>query len=264
MLQRFPVTKLLLIGLLPVASIIAYTGLQRTPTRAAVGGPAMTSGTTQPATQPTVTLVHLNMRSGIGLDDMRDLGRTADVIKRGDFITLNEVRGGYFSNQANDLGQRLTLNALFAPTERTRFRDDFGNALLTRLPIDLWMRIPLPGTQSAGHRNITLVHTRVGNVPTTVLFTHIDRVIDRAQQLAVVWQLFSNTNPPVVLMGDFNTRPDDPLLTPFRAFAADKKALTQPDTVDYIFTRGLNVLDSGVVSTNASDHPMIWATMTLP
>jgi len=263
MLQRFPVSKLLLIGFLPVASIIAYAGLVRTPTRAAVGGSAMMSGTTRPATQASVTLVHFNMRSGIGLDDTRDLNRTAEVIRRGDFITLNEVRGGYFSNQADELGQRLTLNALFAPTEHTRFRDDFGNAMLTRLPVDSWTRFPLPGTQASGHRNVTLVRTRIGDVPTTIMFTHIDRVIDRAQQLAVLWQLFSNTPAPVIVMADFNTRADDPLLAPFLPYVLDHAATTQPGTIDWIFARGVTALETGTVQNVASDHPMVWARVTV-
>jgi endonuclease/exonuclease/phosphatase family metal-dependent hydrolase len=259
---------------LPIAGIVGYVAFARWPAGAAAGNAQGMVLTTQPIETKSIRIATYNVHSLIGDDGRRDPDRTAAMLRDFDVVGLQEVRG-YFSGaprtQAEALGRSLSMNALFAPTERTRFHDDFGNAALTRLNVDSWFRIPLPGTQAAGHRNVVMLRTHLAGKPLTVLITHIDRVEDRALQLQAVWQLFSSLDEPCVVMGDFNTKRSDPLLHAFLTGATDAVAAnltaTAPDRddrIDWIFTRGVRVTASGIVDSHASDHPLVWAELTLP
>lgn len=257
--------RLLLIVLLPIAGMVAYVGFAKWPTGAAVGGAGTIVITTQPTTKPVLRIASYNINSA----QQRGIDAIASELKTFDLVGLQEVRGSLTGeSQAEQLGAIAGLNALFAPTERTMFHDSFGNAVLTRLPIESWQRIPLPGTQSSGHRNVLVLRTRLGDRPLTVMVTHIDRVIDRAEQLQFLWELFDRTAGPVVLMGDFNTRRDDPLLHRYRNGTTEALEaiglLPENDRIDWIFTRGVRVLDAGVRDNGASDHPLVWAEMTTP
>lgn len=263
--RRRLLLRLLVIVLLPVLGIVAYAAFSRWPTGAAVGGAGSMHLTTQPTTRPTLRIATFNINSA----RQRGLDAIAKEIEGFDLVGLQETRNTLTERpQVEQLGELARLNALFAPTERTQFRDDFGNGVLTRLPVESWQRIPLPGTQSSGHRNVLVIETRLGDKPLTVMVTHIDRVIDRAQQLQYVWELIDDHPGPLVLMGDFNSVEDDPLLHHFRAEAPDAiESLghaPKADRVDWIFTRGVKVLDAGVRDTGASDHPLVWAELTLP
>jgi endonuclease/exonuclease/phosphatase (EEP) superfamily protein YafD len=102
----------------------------------------------------------------------------------------------------------------------------------------------------------------------TVLVTHLDRTTDRAAQLQVVMDDFLGQPGPAVLMGDLNTRSDDPLLTRLRAAPGVIDCLTQraaamPETIDWIFVRGLECRDAGLRDEGASDHPLAWAELSV-
>ncbi|MBC7783992.1 MAG: endonuclease/exonuclease/phosphatase family protein [Burkholderiales bacterium] len=255
--------------LLILFAAVSYVGLAKWPAGGAVGDGAALTATTRPVAPASVRLATWNIHSGIGQDLAQDLARTARLLEGFDLAGLQETRGYIFSkSQVDELGAALTLNSLFSPNEWTRFHNEFGNALLTRLPVESWERVPLPGTQSSHHRNLLIVRTRIGDVQLTVNIVHMDRTVDRAAQLEKVWEIFSKQAPPCVIMGDFNTRFDDPLLQPFLAGSLDAVGAITPESkpprVDWIFTRGLHVIGVGIRETDASDHPLVWAELSLP
>ncbi|MGN6626273.1 MAG: endonuclease/exonuclease/phosphatase family protein [Tepidisphaeraceae bacterium] len=250
-----------------IVGIAAFVAFSRWPTGAAVGTGRDLLATTQPISRPVIRLAAFNIHSGVGADGTFNLDRTADTLRDCDLAGLTEVRGGFSSNQANDLGKKLSLNSLFSPNERTLFHDDFGNALLTRLPVTAWQRVPIPDTQLAHHRNVVILRTTIERQPLTVMIAHVVRGPDRANQLDYLYQLFSGFQSPVVIMGDLNTEHDDPLLLPFLQNSLDAIAAhnpADPHRIDWIFVRGLDVPASGLVDKGASDHPLVWADVTLP
>lgn len=251
--RAWPLAAALLAAL---ALALLYLGWRRTPAPPAAGRvdlPALA--------QDSIRLATFNIRSGRGNDGRRDLARTASLLRDFDLVALNEVDatwGG--AHDAETLARTLGMTALFAPSERRWWRPDFGNAALLRHAA-AWKRIPLHGTQPAGHRNALLLD--LGRI--RVLLTHLDRTRDRAAQLDAVFTLFASLDPPAVLMGDLNTRADDADLLDRvrRVGASDAVAAARRDdaVVDHIFVRGAAARSAGVTANDASDHPVVHAVL---
>lgn len=221
-------------------------------------------------TDPTTTAPHvlrlatMNIRRGRGMDERTDLSRTALTLRGGDVIGLQEVGHG----QAEELGSRLRLAALFAPTERRWFRDDFGNALLSRYPAS-WQSIPLPRSSGQPARNVVLAHMRIGNTNLRVLVAHLGRHEDNAPQLARLGELFCSLETPAVLMGDLNAHAGAPQLESIRSMPGVVDVLRgrvadDSRRVTWMFVRGLTVKDAWLSDDGASDHPALFAEFEPP
>jgi len=232
-----------------------------------VGGPPTT---TAPADR--LRIGSFNIHGGRGTDGQSDLARTAAALEAVDLdvVALQEVIGPFPNaftshDQASLLGERLAVAHLFAPTERRWWRDSFGNGLLTRVPIEAWQRIPLASPGGSGERNLLLTEARAGGRRVRVLATHIDRQRPHDAQLRTAIALFRMLEPPVVLLGDLNTRADHPILRSLTDDAAIENPLREhvpdlsPAHIDWVFARGLDSTAAGVGPTGASDHPLVWA-----
>ncbi len=126
---------------------MAIGGWFAEPTGTAAGGPVSLAGVTPATAKSTFRVAIFNIHSGIGTDDALNLGRTADSVRDTDFRALNEVRGRMFgrdADQAHDVAAVTGRACVFLPTERRFWHDQFGNAFLTRLPVEHWLRMPLP------------------------------------------------------------------------------------------------------------------------
>jgi endonuclease/exonuclease/phosphatase family metal-dependent hydrolase len=258
-----------------VVGAAAWWGSDRTP---AVGNDVLTvrgNAEHDELPGPRLRVGGFNIHGGKGHDRERDLGRTAETIRRADLdiVGLNEVHAfawGSVESQAEDLGGRLGMASLFAPAERRYWHDDFGNALLSSVKPTSVQRIPLPGTQGYKYRNAVLSHHRVGGRTLHFVTTHIDRVKDRERQLRDVIALFLSLDEPCVLVGDFNTTADDPqlraLLDRPGVHDAVAEGLTRdvPGRIDWVITRGLKTVAAGCEEDGSSDHPIVWAEVELP
>ena len=216
-----------------------------------------------------------NIHGGCGGAGQLNLQRTADVIRGMDFVGLNEVRGGGWQDsrsQADQLGSILDLNWLFAPTEINWSGPHFGQGALTRLPVSQWKRTPFGRVQGNGFRNYVECQIPLdandSATPLTILITHLDRKSDRQDQLRVIIQRFLEIAPPVILMGDLNSKRTEPQLmklagTPgvtdcFGRFAAGDFVRKR---IDWMFVRGLNCIRASLEPTPSSDHPWGWAEL---
>lgn len=228
----------------------------------------------------TIRLGAFNIHGGKGTDGQRDLDRVANCLDGLDFIALNEVHGQTTlgtPDQAEQLGERLVMAWLFAPAERRWWHSEFGNGLLTNVPVAFWQRIPLPREFDRSWRNMVLVGLECRTAkqePYTirVLLTHVNRRYDaeRQAQLQAVISLYLALAEPAVLLGDLNSTADDPqmqqlLQTPGVSDAVGEKCPTKtPGRIDWIIVRGLRCLEAGVRDDGASDHPLVWAELALP
>jgi len=257
--------------LLVIATLVAWDGYKKTPTGPAQGDQLVGNA---PATQPAPPLLRIatfNINGGVGYPDNRfDLGRTIAALSAPDLggfdlIGLQEVHG---ESQAAAVGDGLHLLHLFAPVESQWWREDFGNAALTDLPVEYWQRIPLSSNGAYSNRNVLLLRARFTGRPLNVLITHIDRKADRITELRTVFGLFASLREPAILMGDFNSPPEatviktDPTLEELR----QNPGIADPigEGYDRIFLRGLTAGRCGHVDNGASDHPMAWAVVKLP
>jgi endonuclease/exonuclease/phosphatase (EEP) superfamily protein YafD len=79
--------------------------------------------------------------------------------------------------------------------------------------------------------------------------------------------LFQSLAAPAILMGDLNSRPDDPQLQSLLSEDEVDSVLTRlgdaapTDNIDWIITRGLECVDATYHHSGASDHPVIQATL---
>ncbi|MBN2578178.1 MAG: endonuclease/exonuclease/phosphatase family protein [Pirellulales bacterium] len=218
-----------------------------------------------------------NIHGGKGLDGRKDLDRIAELLRGFDFVALQEVRGpGLFGgvDQAEFLGRRQKMAWLFAPAVRQWYCRESGNGMLGRMSVNSWQRIPLPSYKDYSFRNMVLcsvvppgLHDSDRSI--RVLITHLNRrhETDRKAQLRIVLSLFLSLREPAVLLGDLNTTAQDPqlrgllkdnmVIDPVRKVLGGKA----PNRIDWILARGLKCRDAGIIETEASDHPLIWADL---
>ena len=211
-----------------------------------------------------------NMHSGVGEDDVFNLSRTIDSVRDTDVCGLNEVRGrfsGQPQNQAQELAEATNHAWIYLPTERRFWHDDFGNGVITRLPVIDWCRFPLPIEPShGGLRNATLLHVRFGATIASLVVTHIDRSRDQTNQLKMIRQFYDSLKSPSLLLGDLNADSSNPQVKSILALPDIHDCITegggQPDNrIDWILSRGFKSIHGGEIKNGASDHPMYWVDL---
>jgi endonuclease/exonuclease/phosphatase family metal-dependent hydrolase len=222
--------------------------------------------------ESTFRVATLNMHSGVGEDNVFNIQRTIDSVRHADLCALQEVRGYYFSatlNQAQLLAEQTNHAWLYEPTERRFWHDEFGNGLLTRMPIEGWSRIPLPTQpQHAGYRNLTIARVEFADRPVNVLFAHIDRAHDQTNQLMMTRRLFEALQPPSLLLADLNSTADNPQVQAMLAIPGVHDCIHESsadagthDRIDWILSRGFETQSGGRIQNGASDHPAYWADL---
>lgn len=266
-----------LLATLLAGSALAHLWIahQRLPVSAAAGDAIHGAATVTSTTPTRVRLATFNIHRGKGTDRVRDLARTARVLHQVDVAGLNEVAGPSLlgaSNQAQQLGERLKARWLYAPNQYRWYREHFGNALLSRLPVTHWYREQLvyDRVRSHSHRNLLTVTMPLWNRRVVLLITHLDRGPIRAEQLDYVLGAMRR-HRPAVLLGDLNVTRQDPRLqrllsdgTYIDAIAAALGANDPPGRVDWIIVRGLRVTGGGFEPVGVSDHPAYWVEVEAP
>ena len=259
--------------LLAVLCGVVWHASRRAPTGGADGIAISGNSTPANARVATIRVGTWNIHGGTGVDDRRDLGRIARGLRELDIAGLNEVHGAWLwekADQAELLGRQLQCGWLFAPAVRQWYHYDFGNALLSRLPVSVWLRTPLADSEG-DPRNVLLANVAWGDQTLHVMVTHATRRSPpkRDSQIHAIFVMFLALNKPAILLGDLNTDLSDPRLREFR----DNPDVVDPITasggpddrrIDWIFLRGLKAVKAGMVDQGGSDHPLVWADVALP
>ncbi len=184
-------------------------------------GLALVLGSAVPAAAQAVELrvVAYNIRHGRGTDEQVDLRRVAEVLRRldADVIALQEVddrterTGGV--DQVTVLAELLGYEGRHGP--HRPFQGGFyGNAVLTRLPVVSQRTRPIPpasGSPLAVHE--TIVEAAPG-LAVSVVSVHLAGTPEErmAQARAVSGGFDGAAAAVAILAGDFNGRPDDPVV----------------------------------------------------
>ena len=190
-----------------------------------------------------------------------------------DIVGLNEMRGeGSHPDYTDQVPQLAVLTGLshhyFAEAFRVGGENPYGNGLLSRYPIEYVETIPIPMPSPRGYDGYyeprCVLKARLqGGI--TVLVAHFGLNPDE-QESAVDTVLTHLTDTRCILMGDFNTQPDDAVLAPIRARMADAAdcfagpRLSYPSDapqckIDYIFvSRDIRVVAADIPTIVASDH----------
>jgi endonuclease/exonuclease/phosphatase family metal-dependent hydrolase len=174
-----------------------------------------------------VRLVTFNTHHGVGEDSRHDLPRLATVLAAtdADVICLQEV-DRYFGDRSEDVDQALLLSraldmqlawgpAIDEPGTGDRPRQ-YGNALLSRLPILISDVHRLPGTGEPRSALRTMLELDGGTLWVTATHLTTRSAEERRAQVAALAALHTEEMAGGVLVGDFNARPDAPELEPLR------------------------------------------------
>ena len=240
-----------------------------------------------------VRLVTFNVHHGVGDDGRHDLPRLARLLADADadVICLQEV-DRHFDERSDHVDQALLLARALdrqlawgpavdrAPGPGQSGRRQYGNALLSRLPVLASSVHPLPGGGEPRAALRTLVELDGGALWVTTTHLSSRSAADRAAQAAAVASLHQVDSGPGVLVGDLNADAGAPELGVLRerftdawAAAADRsdqsgrfslhagQGLTHPARrprvrIDQVWlSAGVSVGDARVLDgSGASDH----------
>lgn len=174
-----------------------------------------------------LTILSYNIHHAEGMDGKIDLQRIAAVIQSvsPDVVALQEVdRGAKRSggiDQAKELGRLTGLEMVFG--RAIDFEGgQYGNAVLSRLPIKSVTSHPLPYTEGREPRVVLEVELVVpesgGGQSSFVLFaTHLDQTREPTDRLAsakaIARLVAENPATPTLLAGDLNAASGSPTIT---------------------------------------------------
>lgn len=175
-----------------------------------------------PGQGATFTVMSWNIHHGVDEAGRPSLERIARAIRAvdPDVVFLAEVdenwRRSGFARQAEALAAMTRMELYFEPALTTRSplftrlgeTARYGNAFLSRIPIDGRGSFPLPTSRGVEPRNLLFVDIRVGSEQVRIFGTHLSvEARERARQLAELGRIVSKHKGPALLVGDLNTVP---------------------------------------------------------
>jgi endonuclease/exonuclease/phosphatase family metal-dependent hydrolase len=180
-----------------------------------------------------VRLVSFNIHHGAGTDGRHDLPRLAALLASldADVLCLQEV-DRYYGERSEDVDQALLLSraldmqlawgpAIDQPRSGDLPARQYGNALLSRLPILVSDVHPLPGDGEPRCALRTLVELDGAALWVTATHLSTGDPARRAAQVAAVAELHTGPMETGVVVGDFNAGPDAPELGALRTRFTD-------------------------------------------
>lgn len=203
-----------------------------------------------------------------------------------DVCGLNEVRGDGpvedYTDQTNAIANGLGFNGYFGEAIKVQGTSPYGNAIVSRFPFKTVETIAIPdpkikrGEYSFESRCVIKAVANINGKEICFLVCHMG--LNKSEQknaVKAICNLLDEIKMPVILMGDFNTTPEDSILNPIRERLKDtddmnpvKNHGTYPSDkpekkIDYIFYRGLNCVKAETINEIFSDHLPIIAEFEL-
>lgn len=239
------------------------------------------SSETTSLNKDVIRVLSYNIHHGVGIDNKLDLERIAKVIKsvQPDVVSLQEVDQQVSRSnnidQAKELARLTNMQYVFGSSIKLG-NGKYGNAVLTKLPIEGSKTISLPGKEKRSALYVTLktsaesgaglfkfiaTHLALENEAQVESIELIDRLLD------------SNAGIPVILTGDFNAVPQSSTMKTLEKKWENATSgnlatfpVEKPDMqIDYIMFRpagGIKVLKTYVLDEpKASDHRPIFAEL---
>ena len=206
-----------------------------------------------------------------------DMKVLADVIKNSgaEVIALQEVDQNTKRNKMQDTVKLLSEYTgyqyyAFAPALEQN-PGQYGNALLSKFPINSWEVVLLPNHKSyTDEQRVALCATLdINGSVLTVLSTHCNGGPHFAGQMAALASTASKKALPFVVMGDFNSDDGNIICNAFPGCAvinnAPKKMVTTIDNYCFdnmILSHEIQYRNIKIVDTGKSDHYLLLAEIT--
>lgn len=226
----------------------------------------------------SLRVLSYNIHHGEGEDGRLDLQRIANVIMavEPDLVALQEVdKGVERTNRIDQPAVLAELTGMHVVFEKNiNYQGgEYGNAVLSRLPVIRHANYKLPQLTPDEQRGLLEVHVEHAGRSIVFYATHFDYHGDDKERLASAVMLKElidqQETKTIIVAGDLNARPDSAVIKKMTAFLIDTHddvqgpAYTypadQPDRrIDYIMhppDAGLKVTESRVIDEAvASDH----------
>jgi endonuclease/exonuclease/phosphatase family metal-dependent hydrolase len=227
--------------------------------------------------KPTFRLMTYNIHQGFNagqIPSINDIVATIDR-ERPDVLVLQEVVRGWMIDEQHDvlslLAQRLEMYYTFLPT----IGDLYGNAVLSRYPMDVVKRVPYAPGPTLRNQPRGALFVRIGDL--LVVGTHLDHNSDgtfvRQDQVRTILREIGDATA-VVVAGDLNADPSSIEIQLFdQAGFSDLGQQAGPTTIgddppkriDYVW--GLGVVGAQAHTTAesnlSSDHRGLIVNITL-
>lgn len=207
-----------------------------------------------------------------------DIPFFADFIRKYDvdFCGLNEVRGEGpvkdYTDQTNALADLMGYERFFGEAIKVKGTSPYGNAFISRLPVKSAevIKIPDPIIKIGGNfETRCVIKAVVDACGTDVMFLVCHMGLTKSERknaVKTICKILDSSEMPCILMGDFNTVPDDMVLSPIYVRMTDTAKADRsknepsypsykPETkIDYIFFRGLKLINTQTINEVVSDH----------
>ncbi len=244
--------------------------------------------------EKTLRVMTYNIHGCVGMDGRVSAERIAEVIDHyePDVIALQESKsyptGHRYQNQAEEIAHILIQRFHFHLTPQVE-QDDYGNAILSTLPMRLRKRGHLPTLQNrnleergALWAEVTLHGQKLQFINTHLGLFSQERMLQAQHLLGKEWLSSDDFEEPVILCGDFNAFPWSAAYKKLaqRLYEAQENmAWHKPlgtlwgrypvSRIDHVFCSvGIETLKIEVPRTQltrlASDHLPIIAELTIP
>jgi endonuclease/exonuclease/phosphatase family metal-dependent hydrolase len=231
-------------------------------------------------TPDTVKVISYNVKFGKKIDAAIEELKTVPHLRLADIILLQEMDGDGVRIAADS----LDLEYVYYPASIHRVHGkDFGNAVLSRWPIEDFRKILLPHSKPTDDQKRIAVgatvvagnlRIRVFSVHTETFWMNYDKRLEQADSLV---QAISKNYSHLVIAGDFNTPFGRNVRDVEEAFAASGFVRASSGIgwtarvlpyglwkmeLDHIFTKGFEVIEAGKFDEGrASDHVPIWTIL---
>ena len=228
-----------------------------------------------------VRVLNYNMHNGVDPKGHLGLEALAHVIEteNADVVGLQEISRGWVINGSVDmltwLSQRLNMTALYGPTADGQW----GNAILTRMPVIEYENRPLPTADLLIKRGYMAVRLDRGNGEKVDFinthYHHKDGEGDIRLQQSLEILGYWNERPNTIIVGDLNAEHGDSEIDIYNEagfgdvldLTGVEPGFTNPATdpyrrIDYIWiTPDLQASEAEIPADQASDHLAVSATV---
>lgn len=219
----------------------------------------------------TLRIVSFNLEHGRRVQEATDLLRREPRLREADILLLQEMDARGTARIASALGYAWVY---YPATRHPSTGRDFGNAVLSKLPIESDTKLILPNLARIGRTQRIAVGATVrwNDRPLRVYSVHLATFMGngpraRRQQLEAVLA-DADRFEYVVVGGDFNSESLPKRAAELGYYWPTRRLppTSVAGTIDHFVTQGLTLADSasmGVVSKirDISDHKPIWARL---
>jgi len=230
----------------------------------------------------TITVVSYNVKYGEKVEQAIAALKTCDELSDADILLLQEMD----TIGAEQVARQLNYNYIYYPaTVHRKHKRNFGNSILSKWRISQEQKLILPHKHPINRQKriaaVATIHLADVEILTYSVHTETTLLPHQKRMDQVDW--IASSIPPywqhVIVGGDFNTAFPRCIVETERLMgeAGLRRAsdATGPTVkvdplgllkfkLDHVFTRGLHVIDSGIVTgAQASDHYPVWVTLAL-